>query len=280
MSFQLASVFSADRVAEIYSDTGGVVRAVSRRVVLSSIAALALAFSSNSGSPEELNVEADQGGIGVTRYAADRVGKRPAVLVLHGNRGVEFSTRAYERYANALAAGGIDAYLVHYFTAEDHQALDPRKSARESRDAYTTSRFEGWTDRISSVVAAILERPDSSGRIGLLGFSLGGYIAADTAAHDQRVTAIAVRYGGMPDAMVTQVKHLPPLTELHGEAERAVPLAKGEELVKLARAVGTPAEQVTYPGREHGFDFSDSDPMTVDVVGRVVRFFQAHLLGL
>jgi carboxymethylenebutenolidase len=280
MSFQLASAFSADRVAEIYSDTGGVVRAVSRRVVLSSIAALALAFSSNSGSPEELNVEADQGGIDVTRYAAYRVGKRPAVLVLHGNRGVEFSTRAYERYANALAAGGIDAYLVHYFTAEDHQALDPKKSARESRDAYTTSRFEGWTARISSVVAAILERPDSSGRIGLLGFSLGGYIAADTAAHDQRVTAIAVLYGGMPDAMVTQVKHLPPLIELHGDADRAVPLAKGEELVKLARAVGAPAEQVTYPGREHGFDFSDSDPMTVDVVGRVVRFFQAHLLGL
>ena len=256
------------------------VRTVSRRVALASIAVLTLPFPANSGSPEELNVEADQGGIDVTRYAADRVGKRPAVLVLHGNRGVEFSTRAYERYANALAAGGIDAYLVHYFTAEDHQALDPKKSARESRDAYTTSRFEGWADRISSVVAAILERPDSSGRIGLLGFSLGGYIAADTAAHDQRVTAIAVRYGGMPDAMVTQVKHLPPLIELHGDADRAVPLVKGEELVNLARAVGAPAEQVTYPGREHGFDFSDSDPMTVDVVGRVVRFFQAHLLGL
>ena len=56
----------------------------------------------------------------MTRYAADHVGKRPAVLVLHGSRGVEFSTRAYERYANTLAAGGIDAYLVRYFTAEDH----------------------------------------------------------------------------------------------------------------------------------------------------------------
>lgn len=105
-------------------------RTVGRRVALASIAALALAFSSNSGSPEELNVEANEGCVGVTRYAAHRVGKRPAVLVLHGNRGVEFNTRAYERYANALAAGGIDAYLVHYFTAEDHQALDPKKSAR------------------------------------------------------------------------------------------------------------------------------------------------------
>ena len=105
------------------------------------------------------------------------------------------------------------------------------------------------------MVTAIFKRPDASGRIGLLGFSLGGYVAADTAAHDDRVTAIAVLYGGMPDAMVAQVNHLPPLNELHGEADRSVPLAKGKELVSLARAVGAPAEQVTYPGREHGFDF-------------------------
>jgi carboxymethylenebutenolidase len=101
---------------------------MSRRVVLSSIAALALAFSSKSGSSEELNVEANEGGVGVTRYAADRVGKRPAVLVLQGNRSAEFSTRAYERYANALAAGGIDAYLVDYFTLKTIRHSIPRRA--------------------------------------------------------------------------------------------------------------------------------------------------------
>ncbi|MBV8362414.1 MAG: dienelactone hydrolase family protein [Deltaproteobacteria bacterium] len=136
-----------------------------------------------------------------------------------------------------------------------------------------------WTKRTSSVVTAILERPDSLSRIGLLGFSLGGYLAADAAAHDHRAAAVAVMYGGMPDAMVAQVKHMPPLIELHGEADRSVPLAKEEELVKLARAVGAQAEQVTYPSREHGFDFSDTDPVTADAVGRVIRFFQEHLLA-
>jgi carboxymethylenebutenolidase len=229
--------------------------------------------------PEELSADADEGSIAVTRYAPDRVGRRPAVLVLHGARGVELESRTYERYANALAADGIDAYLVSYFTAVDHQALDPKTSTRESRDAYNTEHFERWTKRISSVVTEIIERPNSSGHIGLLGFSLGGYVAADTAAHDQRITAIAVMYGGMPDATVPQVKHMPPLIELHGEADRSVPLAKGEELVKLARAVGAEAEQVTYSGRDHGFDFSDTDPMTTDAVGRVVRFFHDHLLA-
>jgi carboxymethylenebutenolidase len=53
--------------------------------------------------------------------------------------------------------------------------------------------------------------------------------------------------------------------------------AEGQELVKLADAVGSTAEQVTYPGKEHGFDFSDTDPATADAIGRVTRFFQARL---
>ncbi len=81
----------------------------------------------------------------------------------------------------------------------------------------------------------------------------------------------------MPDAMVSGVKRLPPLIELHGEADRNVPLAKGQEFVKLANAVGSAAEQVTYPGKEHGFDFSDTDPLTADAIGRVTRFFHARL---
>ena len=84
-------------------------------------------------------------------------------------------------------------------------------------------------------------------------------------------------YGGMPDAMVSQVKHMPPLIELHGDADRVVPLAKGEELVKLAETVGAPAQQVIYPGRGHGFDFADDDPMTADAIRHVVQFFHERL---
>jgi carboxymethylenebutenolidase len=105
----------------------------------------------------------------------------------------------------------------------------------------------------------------------------GGYVAADAAARDRRVAALAVLYGGMPDAMVSEVSRLPPLIELHGEADQNVPLAKGEQLVKLGKAMGAEAELVAYPGRPHGFDFSDTDPMAADAVGRVVGFFEAQL---
>jgi carboxymethylenebutenolidase len=252
-------------------------QSVSRRVVLGGIAALSMVHPTYAGIPEEFSVEADEGGVALARYAADRVGKRASVLVLHGSRGIELKPRAYQRYADALNAAGIDAYFARYFTAADLQALDPKTSTGQRRDVYERERYEGWAKRMSSVVTAVLARPENSGRVGLLGFSLGGYVAAGTAARDERIAALAVLYGGMPDTMVADVRRLPPLIELHGEADRNVPIAEGRELVRLAKAVGSDAEQVTYPGKEHGFDFSDTDSMTADAVGRVIRFFQARL---
>jgi len=250
---------------------------VNRRVVLGGLAAFSIVRPTHAKTPEDFSVEADEGSVALVRYAADQAGKRAGIIVLHGSRGIELKPRAYQRYADALNAIGTDVYRARYFTASDLQVFDPKTSTRERREAYETKRFEGWAKRVSSVVTTVLARPDSSGRIGLLGFSLGGFVAASTAARDDRIAALAVLYGGMPDVMVSDVKRLPPLIELHGEADRNVPLAKGQELVKLAKAVGSAAELVTYPGKEHGFDFSDTDPMTADAIGRVSRFFQATL---
>ncbi len=73
------------------------------------------------------------------------------------------------------------------------------------------------------------------------------------------------------------VKDCPPLLELHGAADHNVPLAQGAALAKPAKAVGAPAEQVTYTGKAHGFDVSDSDPIATDAIDRVVRFFRSWL---
>ena len=251
---------------------------INRRAVVTGLALVPIGTSARAGAPEHLGVDADEGGVALTRYAGDKTGKRPTVLLLHGSRGFDLRPRAYQRYAEALAAKGVDAYFLRYYTAADAETIS-RSSTREKREAYETGRFDRWADRVSSVVTAILARPDSSGRLGLLGFSLGGFVAAATAARDKRIDALAVLYGGMPDAMVSRVKHLPPLIELHGEADQNVPFASGRELVKLGKSVGADAEQVAYPGKPHGFDFSDSDPATADAVSRVVGFFTARLLA-
>jgi carboxymethylenebutenolidase len=250
---------------------------IDRRKVASGLALLAVCRPVCAAMPERLSIDADEGPVALTRYASDQTGKRPSVFLLHGSHGFDHKPRAYERYANALAAKGIDAYFLPYFTAADAPAFDHRKTAKEKREAWEAARFDNWAKRVSSAVTAVLSRPDGSGRIGLLGFSLGGYVAADAAARDERIAALAVLYGGMPDAMVTEIKRLPPLIELHGDADRNIPPAKGEELVKLAKAVGAEAEFIAYPGKPHGFDFSDTDPMAADAVDRVTKFFEARL---
>jgi carboxymethylenebutenolidase len=250
---------------------------ISRRTVLGGVALLALHKCAQAEPLERLSVDGFDGTVVLNRYSLVHAAKRPAVLILHGGRGVELNPLAYERYANALAAAGIDAYLVQYFTSADREALGANNSPR-SRDDYRTARFEGWTKRISSVVSSIMARADSSGRIGLLGFSLGGFVAADTAARDERVAALAVMYGGMPNARVSLTKRLPPLIELHGDADTTINPVKGEELVRLAKSLGGIAEHVVYAGRTHGFDFSGNDPMTFDAIGRIVAFFQARLV--
>ncbi|MCP3465462.1 dienelactone hydrolase family protein [Bradyrhizobium sp. CCGUVB23] len=240
---------------------------ITRRTTLAGLALLSL-------SPA---ARAEPGNDAMTRYAAEVSGKRPAVILLHGSRGIELRRRAYERYADALSAKGIDAYLLRYMTEHDTATLTSKTSTKASRETFETKRFDGWSDTVSATVTAILGQPDSSARIGLLGFSLGGFIAANTAARDERIAALAVLYGGMPDAMAGKVKHLPPTIELHGEADQNVSIANGRKLIELAKSVGAETEFVPYPGKPHGFDFSDTDPMTTDAIDRVSRFFQARL---
>lgn len=248
---------------------------ISRRAALAAIVTLLSPVAARGAPAEQFDVTSGHDSLPVSRQAAAADGKRPAVIVLHGSRGIELRARAYQRYADALTARGIDTYFLRYMTSADMAALT--SAAHESRTAYETTRFDGWADTVAATVTAVLDRSDSSGRIGLLGFSLGSYIAAEAAARDARVAALAVLYGGMPQAMAARVKHLPPLIALHGEADRNVPISEGRQLITLAKSVGAEAELVPYPGKAHGFDFSDTDPMTSDAIARVTTFFQARL---
>jgi carboxymethylenebutenolidase len=252
---------------------------ISRRNLLGGGAALlAASRASATELAEKLDVPASEGPVALTRYTANEAGKRPAVIVLHGSRGFELRLLAYQRYADALTAVGIDVFLARYYGPADAEALQ-KLGTSEKREAYEDGRYGVWADRVSSTVTAILARPESSGRLGLLGFSLGGFVAAATAARDERIAALAVLYGGMPEKIASHVKRMPPLLELHGDADRNVPLANGVALIKLAKSVGAEADQITYPGKPHGFDFSDRDSATGDAIAHVVGFFKTRLVA-
>jgi len=198
--------------------------------------------------------------------------QRPAVVILHGVGGFDAFPAFYRRYAAALAGAGIDAYVLRYYDASD--AVATKSKIADERRAVFNQRIRSWASSVSEVVGLILADPRSSGRVGVLGFSQGGFLATAAAAQDQRISPLMVFYGGIPSLLKNEITRLPPLLELHGDADRVVALADGQALVDLARGLGQAVEMVIYPGAGHGFDGADA----VDAQRRTVRFFEHGLL--
>jgi carboxymethylenebutenolidase len=226
--------------------------------------------------PQQLTIPASERSVTVTRYAAAGEGKRPAVIILHGNGGLTARTMPhYARYAAALAAQGIDAYVVAYFSHDDAMSMTSTDGTARRRIA--RARFRPWTLLIAEMVNAILERPDSSQRIGLLGMSQGGFLSVTESSMDQRISALAVLYGGIPPSLTDKITHLPPLLDLHGDADEAVPIEFGNALVAKARALNVPVLQTVYPGEGHVFDADPDKADSRDATARAVAFFVQQL---
>ncbi|CCE00455.1 dienelactone hydrolase family protein [Bradyrhizobium sp. STM 3809] len=226
-------------------------------------------------APQELTVPAAGASLTIKLFAARHEGKRPAVIILHGAQGVERFAAAYARYAQALAAAGIDAALVSYYDAADVSAMS--SADQTIRQAYFSAHVANWSARVREVASLLARRESFSGKIGLLGFSNGGFLAVATAASDPRITALVVFYAGRPDFQAAGPFHLPPLLALHGDADRNVPLSSGKALVDAARAAGGAAELVVYPQMGHGFDVDATRPEAADALTRAISFIVEQL---
>jgi carboxymethylenebutenolidase len=210
--------------------------------------------------PEALSVDSNGRAVAVTRYAAEGAASRPAVLVLPGSGGIEDSPETYARHALALAESGLDAYLVRY-----------------SDSNWPGRSWDLWARTVDDVATAVLQRPEASGRVGLLGFSLGGAVAV-ISARDPRIAALVVFYGFIPHNERARTGPLPPLLVLHGDTDADVPLQSGEDLVRMARQSGGRAELVVYPGEKHRYATWGEQSAT-DAIHRTIAFFRAELIG-
>jgi carboxymethylenebutenolidase len=197
--------------------------------------------------------------------------RRPAVIILHGAHGIDLRQDFFRHYATVLAESGIDAYLLTYYNEDDAKRIKDN----ENLLAVARKRMRAWSTLVSNVIGDILVQRQSSGRIGLLGFSRGGFLATAVGNQDPRVSALAVFYGGIPSILRDDMAHLPPLIELHGDADPLVPLREGKALVDLAHRLGQQAEMVVYPGAGHGFKGADAE----DSERRTIAFFQRQLMS-
>tara|TARA_Y100000588_G_scaffold130881_1_gene143423 strand:+ start:33 stop:482 length:450 start_codon:yes stop_codon:yes gene_type:complete len=116
--------------------------------------------------------------------------------------------------------------------------------------------------------------------VGVVGFSLGGYLAVSSAGHIADINAMVTYYGGGTRALTEYVSVLPPVLILRGEDDAIVPVTRGESLYQEMRAAGRTVAMETYPAR-HCFNCPASvryDPWSaVDAQSRTINFLKRYL---
>ncbi len=195
----------------------------------------------------------------------------PAVTVLHGRAGIY---PAWEAFAKILSENGYLALVLDYFVETGH----PENLAGMRQ------HWSRWTETIHRAVEYVEALPGvRDGGVGVVGFSLGGYLAISTAGSTPSIKVIVEYYGGGTSRLEAYAANLPPVLILHGESDSRVPVAKAHELHDALQSRRKTVEIKIYPNVEQCFDCSVRhwrvyDPAAAeDAEKRALNFLNSYL---
>jgi len=228
--------------------------------------------STFSGSPETIEETKEsyviqEKSISVERFAPKAPGKHPAILILHGSTGPDVTGGGlmYRDLGRELAKQGYVAFMPHYFERTGTKTADLKTS---------TDNFVTWMETIYAATEFISKRDEiDAEKIGVVGFSLGGYLSLSEPLFDQRVKVVVDYFGGMPEQLVDCAHKLPPTLVLHGEADPIVSVKEAEKVEKLLKQHKIEHEVKIYKGQGHGILGSDGE----DAQKRAIAFLDKHL---
>jgi len=233
---------------------GGVTAAVLLDQLSPNFAATVVAADDSRIKAESVAFDSPKGygkGRGYLVGPAKAKGKRPAILVVHENRGLN---PHIEDIARRLALAD--------FTAFAPDALYPLGGypGDEDKARETFSKLDQTKTREDFVAAAdfLKSRRDRKGKIGAVGFCYGGGM----------VNYLATRLGGELGAGVAFYGSAPDLAEVPKiKAPLIIQSAENDERInaswpdyeKALKAAGVRYERFLYPGTQHGFN-NDTTP--------------------
>jgi dipeptidyl aminopeptidase/acylaminoacyl peptidase len=228
----------------------------------------------------------------------------PVVLDVHGGPNSWYGY-GFVPHQQVLAAGG---FLVVF--------ANPRGSGSYGR-RFASLVFRDWGGEdfrdLMAVVDAVLERPYvDPQRVGIFGYSYGGYMTSWAIGNTDRFCAAVVgapcfdlesqwgtsdigyawddvQWGGPPAERPDWFREHSPSTFVHrtrtptlvlqGEADDRCPVGQGHQLYTALQEVGCTAELALYPGASHLFFVSlDGRPsQRADFLARTLGWFHDHL---
>jgi carboxymethylenebutenolidase len=222
---------------------------------------------------ERLSFDSPKGRIAGYLARPKAKGKRPVVLVIHENRGLN---PHLEDVARRLAIEGFAAYAV------DLLSLVGGTPANEdaARELHTKLNQDDAVVALVAAVAFLKNHPESTGKVGAVGFCFGGLMINRLAAASTDLDAGVAYYGRQIPA--AQVANIRAALLLH-YAENDDGVNAGIPAYEAAlKAAGKTFTMHTYPGTQHAFNNDTSaaryDQAAADLAwSRTLAFFRAYL---
>jgi carboxymethylenebutenolidase len=228
---------------------------------------------------ESATVESPQGNGSIKGYLvrpANVAGKVPVVLVVHENRGLN---PYIEDVARRVAISGYMAFAPDGLTSVGGYPGDDEKGAE------LFMKVDGGKMREDFLASAkwLKARPDSSAKLGAVGFCFGGTVTNNLAVRlGSDLDAAVPFYGGQPSAE-DAAKIKAPVLANYGELDTRI--TSGWPAYDAAlTAAKVPHEGYIYAGANHGFH-NDTTPRYDEAAAklawqRTLGWFDKYLKGM
>jgi carboxymethylenebutenolidase len=194
---------------------------------------------------ERLSYDSPKGRINGYLARPKAKGKRPFVLVIHENRGLN---PHLEDIARRMALEGFAAYAVDLLSLVGGTPADEDAA----RELHGKLNQDDAVVALVSAVSFLKTHPESTGKVGAVGFCFGGLMINRLAASSRDLDAAVAYYGRqIPAAQVANIKA--PLLLHYAENDDGVNagIPAYEAALKAAHKTYTIH---TYPGTQHAFN--------------------------
>ncbi|MFY0591097.1 dienelactone hydrolase family protein [Roseivirga sp.] len=226
-------------------------------------------------SSDYINYDSPKGGgsiKGLLSKPTGTSGKVPGVVVVHENRGLN---PYIEDVGRRTAVDG--------FISLAPDALTPLGGYPGTDDeGRTMQRKRDRNEMLEDFIAAyeyLKNHPDCNGKIGVVGFCFGGWIANMMAVKVPTLSASVPFYGGQPSAEDTANINSPMMLQYGGLDKRVN--AGWPAFEEALKANNVKYEAFVYEGANHGFHNNTTpryDEKAADLAwSRTIRFFKENL---
>jgi len=222
---------------------------------------------------ERVSFDSSKGKIGGYLARVKDKDKRPAVLVIHENRGLN---PHLEDVARRFALDGFLAYAIDLLSLVGGTPA----SEDEARTLHSTLNQDDAVVALADAVAFLRKHPESTGKVGAVGFCFGGLMVNRLAAASKELDAGVAYYGRQVPA--EQVPGIRAALLLH-YAEHDAGVNAGIEAYEAALKANKKNYRLhVYPGAQHSFNNDTGaaryNKEAADLAWkRTVEFFREHL---